>query len=131
MLMEDTVMLGVDELVFRQSRFRPGRKPGGSKEVKAAMPLVVLLFTLPSLAFSEDQNDNAKSMLLADMRSLAKGTSVHYKKREGKIEFRDFPILRYDDQPRRFLDATMWVWTDSGRPVAFEKIEAIAQGPPQ
>ncbi|HEX5445347.1 MAG TPA: hypothetical protein VFW87_16095 [Pirellulales bacterium] len=40
------------------------------------------------------------------------------------------PVFRYDDQPRHFIDATMWVWTDRGRPVAFEKIEAMRQNEP-
>jgi hypothetical protein len=41
------------------------------------------------------------------------------------------PVFRYDDQPRRILDATLWVWMDGGRPVAFQKIEAVDRGRPK
>src|SRR5207302_6635128 len=41
------------------------------------------------------------------------------------------PVFRFDDQPRRILDATLWVWTDGARPVAFEKIEAIERTEPR
>ncbi|HWB09835.1 MAG TPA: hypothetical protein VG826_11435 [Pirellulales bacterium] len=65
------------------------------------------------------------------MRQLAQKTNVHYQENERKPQLLEAPVFRYDDQPRRFLDATMWVWTDGGRPVAFEKIEAMDRGRPQ
>ena len=40
-------------------------------------------------------------------------------------EFVQTPVFRYSDAQRGFLDATMWVWTSGGRPVAFHKVEAM------
>jgi hypothetical protein len=34
------------------------------------------------------------------------------------------PVFRYSDQERRISDATLWIWTDQGRPVALQKEEA-------
>lgn len=42
------------------------------------------------------------------------------------IHLRPDPIFRYSDQPRGFLDATLWAWETaggSGRPVAIAKVE--------
>ena len=39
------------------------------------------------------------------------------------VELHPQPLFRYDDQPRGFRDATLWVWTHQGRPVAIEKVE--------
>ncbi|HVX12868.1 MAG TPA: hypothetical protein VHC22_16920 [Pirellulales bacterium] len=65
------------------------------------------------------------------MRQLAEATVVRYQNSDRLPDLVDSPVFRYDDQPRRFLDATMWVWTDRGRPVGFQKIEAMARGRPQ
>ena len=35
------------------------------------------------------------------------------------------PVFRYSDQPRRIVDATLWVWTVNGRPAAMQKVEAV------
>jgi hypothetical protein len=33
------------------------------------------------------------------------------------------PVFRYADQPRGFLDATLWYWEAEGRPLALAKVE--------
>jgi hypothetical protein len=38
------------------------------------------------------------------------------------------PVFRYDDQPRGFVDATLWRWGSKGRPVALLKVEDTASG---
>ena len=58
------------------------------------------------------------------MRSLAEQTKVQFADGTREPELVKEPAFRYSDQPRRFVDATLWVWTDQGRPVAFQKIEA-------
>jgi len=35
------------------------------------------------------------------------------------------PVFRYSDQPRRIVDATLWVWVVDGRPAAMQKVEAV------
>lgn len=66
-----------------------------------------------------------RERLLAQMRELAQKTQVRYRQGERQPQLVASPVFRYDDKPRHFLDATLWAWTDAGRPVAFEKIEAI------
>ncbi len=39
------------------------------------------------------------------------------------VELRSDPLLRYSDQPRGFIDATLWCWKSEGRPVALAKVE--------
>ena len=38
------------------------------------------------------------------------------------------PVLRYSDEEHRIPDATLWVWTNEGRPVAFQKVEGNDHG---
>jgi len=73
---------------------------------------------------ADEPRDPRRVRSLDEMRALAVATTVRYQHGEGQLKLVDSPVFRYDDQPRRFLDATMWVWTDQGRPVAFQKIEA-------
>jgi hypothetical protein len=42
------------------------------------------------------------------------------------------PVLRYSDQPRGFVDATLWCWGTPGRPAAIAKVEMVvdANGAP-
>ncbi len=38
------------------------------------------------------------------------------------------PVFRYSDQPRGFVDATLWCWGSRGRPAALGKVEAALTG---
>jgi len=86
------------------------------------------LTALPALADEPDpkkeQLGRRREALLSEMRTLAGQTDVAYASGSGDITLHQQPVFRYDDQPRRFIDATMWIWTDGGRPVACQKIEA-------
>ncbi|MDZ4687049.1 MAG: hypothetical protein SH850_18385 [Planctomycetaceae bacterium] len=77
-------------------------------------------------ASADDARDRQRAALLEQMRELARSTRVEFADdgNRGQPQFVDKPVFRYDDQPRRFVDATLWVWTHEGRPVAFQKIEA-------
>src|SRR4029450_5315602 len=76
----------------------------------------------------DEQTEQRRAQLLAEMQSLAQQTKVSYQGSTTSLKLNDKPVFRYDDQPRRFIDATMWVWTDQGRPMAFQKIEAVEYG---
>ncbi|HXT57921.1 MAG TPA: hypothetical protein VN699_04770 [Pirellulales bacterium] len=80
---------------------------------------------------AEDDKRQQRERLLAEMRSRAKQTQVRFEQGDRQPQFFDSPVFRYDDQPRHFRDATMWVWTEGGRPVAFQKIEAMEEDPPR
>jgi hypothetical protein len=41
-----------------------------------------------------------------------------------EVRMIDRPVFRYSDQERFIDDATLWLWTDRGRPVALQKEEA-------
>ena len=74
---------------------------------------------------AEEPSERRREKLLAQMRSLAEETKVQIDGEQPvAAESIKNPIFRYDDQPRRFIDATMWAWTNAGHPVAFQKIEA-------
>lgn len=69
--------------------------------------------------------EKQRAQYLAQMQALAEATEVVSRAEGPQLKLIATPVFRYDDQPRRFLDATMWVWTDGVRPVAFEKVEAM------
>lgn len=73
----------------------------------------------------KQQEQQQRERLLAKMRELAKQTQVRFVQSERKPLLVETPVFRYDDKPRHFLDATLWVWTEQGRPVAFQKVEAM------
>jgi hypothetical protein len=79
-----------------------------------------------SAARADDAAERQRAELLKQMRHRAGETAVTYTTDQSRNQPQlvERPIFRYDDQPRRFLDATVWVWTDDGRPVALQKIEA-------
>ncbi|HZL90840.1 MAG TPA: hypothetical protein VFB96_20905 [Pirellulaceae bacterium] len=79
---------------------------------------------------ADERNEQRREALLAQMRSLAEKTKIEVEGSDRQSELMKSPIFRYDDQPRRFIDATIWAWTDQGRPVAFQKIEAVEFGDP-
>src|SRR5262245_61341347 len=104
--------------------------------------LGVVAMVLASLGYGDEKGQDAEksrserraAQLLGEMRELAKQTKVRPAQGERSFELVRDPVFRYDDQPRRFIDATMWVWTAAGRPVAFQKIEAkyhVENGRPQ
>jgi hypothetical protein len=79
-------------------------------------------------ASADEKTERRRAELLAQMRSLAQQTTVTYESGAGQPTLAEHPVFRYDDQPRRFIDATIWAWTDGGRPVAFQKVEASFNG---
>jgi len=100
-----------------------------------SIQLVLLAITLVvggaiAPVVGDEQTERRRTQLLAEMQSLAQQTKVSNEGRTVQLKLAAKPIFRYDDQPRRFIDATMWVWTDQGRPMAFQKIEAIEYGDP-
>ena len=44
------------------------------------------------------------------------------------VEFHSIPVFRYSDQPRGFVDATLWCWGTRGRPAAIAKVEMVVDG---
>jgi hypothetical protein len=86
------------------------------------------VLSLLVVAGRSSADDVEREELLKQMRDLAKRTEVKLTDAAQPAALVENPIFRYDDQPRRFIDATIWAWTDGGRPVAFQKIEAIEAG---
>jgi hypothetical protein len=62
---------------------------------------------------------------LRQMREMAASIKVTNDIENTKAEARLLPqaVLRYDDQPRTILDATLWCFGEKGRPAAMCKIE--------
>lgn len=91
----------------------------------------------PSALLADDAVEPERAApLLSAMHDRAAQTVVMVVDDEGEIPATliEQPVFRYSDQPRRFEDATLWVWTHQSRPVAMQKVEAavdIVTGEPQ
>ncbi len=92
--------------------------------------LTAALLTSFGISLAEEGSSLTREKLLSQMRSRAEQTKVAFAEGVRGPQLARNPVFRYSDQPRRFIDATMWVWTDKGRPVAFQKIEAVDYGDP-
>jgi hypothetical protein len=90
--------------------------------------LLVCCGVLSAAASQRALAQDERAALLEQMTALAKETTVTVADATQAATLVEKPIFRYSDQPRRFIDATMWAWTEGGRPVAFQKIEAIEYG---
>lgn len=86
--------------------------------------ITLCLLIAPTVSMAQ-QSEEVRAKLLEQMQTLAKATTVSFVDGSDKIELVPKPVFRYDDQPRHFIDATMWCWTHQGKPIAFQKIEAI------
>ncbi len=82
----------------------------------------------PSWATADDPADTGtaeRQALLKEMRSAA--AAIKITERAGEklrpAKLVEEPIFRYSDEQRRIRDATMWVWTEQGRPVSVMKLE--------
>jgi hypothetical protein len=66
-----------------------------------------------------------REMRLVEMREQADlfrvERTVNGERRTERL--RPEPVFRYADQPRGFLDATLWCWGTEGRPLALAKVE--------
>ncbi len=73
---------------------------------------------------TEAQKERAES-LYKWTRKYAQDTRITVlNKGDGEAaELRAEPVMRYSDQPRFIADATLWVWSLRGRPVAIQKVE--------
>jgi hypothetical protein len=98
-----------------------------SLTTRTAIALAVVLCWATSILLAETP-PAAREAMLEQMRALAKETRIGVVDSQDSVELVNSPVFRYDDQPRRFIDATLWAWTVQGRPVAFQKIEAVEYG---
>jgi hypothetical protein len=82
----------------------------------------------PVQAQEESEEDLQKDRIREWMQSYAEGTTVAVLTAAGAqpAEMVAEPVFRYSDVPREIPDATLWVWTRNGRPVAFQKVEVNA-----
>ena len=104
------------------------RQPDNESATCGAARLVVAALGLRSTIGHAQTPPEARVALLEQMRSLAQETRIGIVDSKESVELVKNPVFRYDDQPRRFIDATLWAWTIQGRPVAFQKIEAMEFG---
>ena len=88
------------------------------------------LLLLFGQSLADEGTERRREAMLSQMRALAAQTKIQIAGSDRQPELQKSPVFRYDDQPRRFIDATIWAWTDRGRPVAFQKIEAVEYGDP-
>lgn len=96
----------------------------------ARAPVLTLVFVilLPLAGMADDTRDKQRAKILEQMEAIARDTKVSFAEGTGDVSLVDKPVFRYDDQPRRLIDATVWAWTYEGRPIAFQKVEALDRG---
>jgi hypothetical protein len=113
---------------------RPGSWLGAisANALRTGLPIGALtMLVFVSIGRGQDEGERQRALLLEQMQSLAAQTVVTFAESDREIEFGQTPVFRYADQPRNFVDATLWVWTSGGRPVAFQKVEAMDFGETQ
>lgn len=73
-----------------------------------------------------EENKAQRESRLVAMRAQARMIAVERVAdgRRQPVSMREEPVFRYSDQPRGFVDATLWCWGTKGRPVALSKVEA-------
>lgn len=100
---------------------------------RAAMFVLCALATIiASHADAADESESdgdakGKTARLEQMQARARFAAVKFVDgdRDRKIELLPQPVMRYSDSLRGFRDATLWLWTANGRPVAIEKVEDL------
>jgi hypothetical protein len=82
----------------------------------------------PAIEPEKSEEDLQKERIREWMQSYAEETTVAVLTDAGAqpAEMVAEPVFRYSDVPREIPDATLWVWTRNGRPVAFQKVEVNA-----
>ena len=77
----------------------------------------------------EEPADAKLKKLSDDSRARAAGIEVKVTvgDRATKATIHPDPLMKYTDVPRQIEMATLWVWHDDGRPVAFGKVEAYGR----
>src|SRR5262245_46139495 len=86
--------------------------------------LVTCALSVVSGTSAAEPAKERRAELLTQMRALAEATKIGIAGSDQAPQLEKNPVFRYDDQPRRFIDATIWAWTNQGTPVALQKIEA-------
>jgi hypothetical protein len=111
-----------------------------AKRESAALASLVLLWALiivaAPLAATDDPPPEPDALKLEraarlqKMRALAGQFDITSATGDDSqhLELRGEPLFRYSDQPRGFVDATLWAWGPPGRPAAVAKIEAAVNG---
>ena len=80
-----------------------------------------------------DTGTAERQALLKEMRSAAAAIKVTEKVGEQlrPAKLVEEPIFRYSDEQRQIRDATMWIWTERGRPVSVMKLERYSFSDPK
>lgn len=96
----------------------------------ATASLVVCL-SVPMAMAQERADDDERTSQLARMQAIAESFEVTLPTtgtaRKAKLNTK--PVLRYGDQTRRNDEATLWIWSERDRPVAFLAVEYYAKRP--
>lgn len=74
---------------------------------------------------NEERGNQDRKQELAEMSRRAQGTKVWQVRGTDKIpaELLPQPVLRFDSQYHRCVDATLWLYSAKGRPVAVQEVE--------
>jgi len=87
--------------------------------------LLTALYLPNGLSANDDEAKQAREQLLQGMRMRAQQTNVSQFVGGKRVVCKPAaqPLIRFSDQPRDIMDATLWAIGTPGRPVALQKIE--------
>jgi len=104
----------------------------------ASLSLAGLSARSSSVAAADDVEQEAEQQAALErrerylewMRTFAEGTKIVLKDqdKDQDVQIVPNPVFRYSDEERLIPDATLWVWTRDGRPVAIQKVEGNNHG---
>lgn len=107
----------------------PGRIAGRGRGFLLGSLVGIVVLACPTWrTLRADPPSKASAARLESMRRIARETVVKGDRAEEPLKLREEPVFRYSDQPRGFVDATLWVWMHDDRPAAFQKVEMIERG---
>jgi hypothetical protein len=114
-------------------RFAAKRRMGPLASLAVLWALAPLVSPLPAAEDSSPEPEALKrerEARLQKMRALAGQFDITSAATDDprQLELRGEPLFRYSDQPRGFVDATLWAWGPPGRPMAVAKVEAALNG---
>lgn len=91
--------------------------------------LVLTLFPLLHADDAEKPSDEQRAAHLARMKKLAGSIKLlaNPRRTDSAVKLLPDPVLRYGDNTRQNDEATLWIWSDGGRPSALLAVEYYAK----
>lgn len=110
---------------MRRHKFSASHSAPAGRWVRSVTLLALFVAVVPATAEEPIPQKDAGSERLQAMAGLAKKLTLKDLEEAGvaPAELIAGPLVRYDDQPRKILDGSLWAFGRHGRPIAALKVE--------